>query len=798
MKKLALLLAALTGLVMSAAEITLAENGRAKAVILVPANARPIVKFAAKELAEHLKAMTGAAFQIGEKPGPGVNICLGSGDAAKFAPDEYVIKARGNRIDIYGKDTDTKVYLFNYFYDNPDKGTLRGVYNFLDSLGVRWLAPGKDGVHVPVRRTLRIPEQDIRFKPHFQDRQIADAWNFMKYPDAKEYAKDVRDLFLWGIRNNVSTRGMVNGCHSERSLGLFKNPEWLAHPTAHQLMKDGKRNPNYSCWTDPFTKEIWKRAVDGYFSGKSPKECGFGLKGYLHSKWPNPFISPNEFMIDPMDHSAGNDGRCRCKRCEDFRKKHPYTDDTEIIWQVIGEIADHVNAKYPACYISTLIYPPKRSIPETIQKPKNIRVRICLPGPRSLLYPKKQEKDMTLLRNWGDFLGPKNLPLWVYQCNASHGNYLPGIPDTYPHLTAKFIRMVRPLCAGMFCENHNVTHTYRNLDVYIFMRLIWNPERDVEKELDEYFNLYYGPAAAPAKELFARLETNWLKLDPIVFSNPKNQADLGTVRKDGELARKLVWSQVYTADEMKEIDGLLAKILRLSPASSVYARRAELLRKYLIEVMKSERGAVMDREEQRQSIRLEVPLTSSPAFPAPREWERAPEYQLIQAEKFKNGLAAGGSFRILASKEKMFILANMIEPSPTKSKTDKLRKSGNTDIWRDSCIELFFYAEKSKKFWQIIINDNGAWSSQTRGRVLMRWKQMNDAQVQCVPNASGWMARISIPMHELKTDRTDLRFNFTRERNIKGHPTEYSTWSPLARVGTWHSPDNYGTVKFER
>ena len=797
MKKLVLLLAVLTGLAMSAAEITLAENARAKASIVVPANARPIVKFAAKELAEHLKAMTGAAFPVGEKPGTGVNIYLGFGDAANFAADEFVIKARGKRIDIYGKDTDAKVYLFNYFYDNPDKGTLRGVYNFLDSLGVRWLAPGKDGFYVPVRRTLRIPEREIRFKPYFQDRQIADGWNFMKYPDAKEYAADARDLFLWGLRNNVSTRNMVNGCHSERSLGLFKNPEWLAHPAAHQLMKDGKRNPNYSCWTDSFTKEIWKRAVDGYFSGKSPKECGFELRGYLHSRWPNPFISPDEFMIDPMDHSTGNDGRCRCERCEDFRKKHPCKDDTEIIWQVIGEIADHVNAKYPGRYVSTLIYPPKRAIPKTIRKPENIRVRICMPGPRSLLYSDKLKSDMKLLADWGAFLGPKNIPLWVYQCNASHGNYLPGIPDTYPHLTAKFIRTIKPRCAGIFCENHNVTHTHRNLDVYIFMRLMWDPERDVEKELDEYFELYYGPAAAPAKELFARLEKNWIKLDPIVFSDPKNQADLGAVRKDGELARKQVWSQVYTADEMKKIDSLLAEIRWLAPACSVYARRAELLRKYLVEVMKSERSGVMDREEKRQSIRLQIPPTSSSAFPAPKEWERAPEYRLIQAERFKKGLAAGGSFRVLASKEKLFILAELKEPSPAESKTDKRRRSGNQEVWRDSCIELFFYAEKSKKFWQIIVNDNGAWSSQTKGRVLMRWTQMNGFQVQCVPNASGWIAKITLPLSELKTDRTDLRFNLTRERNLKRQPTEYSTWSPLAMSGGWHSPDNYGTMIFE-
>ncbi|MBR4663959.1 MAG: hypothetical protein IKO93_08800, partial [Lentisphaeria bacterium] len=258
MKKLvtALLIAAVS--VLTAAEITLAENGQAKAGIVIPANAKPIVRFAAKELAEHLKKMTGAEFKIGRKPAAGVNFYLGFGKADDFVQDEFVIEAKGSRIDIYGKDTPKRVMMFNYFYDNPDKGTLRGVHNFLDSLGVRWLAPGEDGVYVPVRKTLRIPERKIRFKPFYQDRQIADGWNFtIKYPDAKEYVRNVNELFLWGIRNNVSTRNMVPGGHSERSLGLFKNPEWLKHTTAHQQMKDGRRNPNYSCWTDPYTKEVW-------------------------------------------------------------------------------------------------------------------------------------------------------------------------------------------------------------------------------------------------------------------------------------------------------------------------------------------------------------------------------------------------------------------------------------------------------------------------------------------------------------------------------------------------------------
>ena len=139
-----------------------------------------------------------------------------------------------------------------------------------------------------------------------------------------------------------------------------------------------------------------------------------------------PFIAPDEFMIDPMDHDQNNDGRCRCDRCQEFRKKHPCKDDTEIIWQVIGEIADHVAKKYPGCYISTLVYPPKKSIPRLTKPTRNIRVRICLTGARSLIFPDQMAFEMKLLKEWGAFLGPKNIPLWVYQCTADFGRFLPG------------------------------------------------------------------------------------------------------------------------------------------------------------------------------------------------------------------------------------------------------------------------------------------------------------------------------------------------------------------------------------
>ena len=195
-----------------------------------------------------------------------------------------------------------------------------GVYGFLDSLGIRWPAPG--AAHVPKKKTVSIQEGFVRFKPVFKSREIADAWNFIAvYPDAKEYVQHTGDIYLWGLRNGASTRSLVPGCHSEHALGLFRNSERMKEQDSWKLGKDGIRNKNYSCWTSPATKKYWLKAADAYFSGISPQNAGFDLKGYLHSKWPMPFIISDEFMIDPMDHSSDEDGRCWCKRCDDFRKK---------------------------------------------------------------------------------------------------------------------------------------------------------------------------------------------------------------------------------------------------------------------------------------------------------------------------------------------------------------------------------------------------------------------------------------------------------------------------------------------
>ena len=783
----------LAALYVFSGDLTLAENGIAQAGIVIPEKAKPVVLFAAKELKTHLDAMTGADFVIGTKTSKPCSIRLGFGNTEKFIPDEYVISVKERTVEIYGRDSDRGVILFDLFYDNPYKGTLSGVYGFLDSLGIRWPAPG--AAHVPKKKTVSIQEGFVRFKPVFKSREIADAWNFIAvYPDAKEYVQHTGDIYLWGLRNGASTRSLVPGCHSEHALGLFRNSERMKEQDSWKLGKDGIRNKNYSCWTSPATKKYWLKAADAYFSGISPQNAGFDLKGYLHSKWPMPFIISDEFMIDPMDHSSDEDGRCWCKRCDDFRRKYKCADDTEIIWKVISEIAVEIGRKHPGKYISTLVYPPKCGFPKYFPPPPNVRVRICLTGPRNLNFPNCLAGDMALLKKWADALGRGNIPLWCYQCTASFGRSLPGIPDTYPHLIASYLKKIQPFCSGMFLENHNLTHTFRNLDVYIFLRMAYNPSRNIEKELSDYFSAYYGPAAGEVQAFFQSLETNWNAIDKLIRNDDYETGSLGVSIKNKKQAQKLVWSRVYTLTEMDRLDTILNQAENTAKNNTCALERVKRLRKWLFEIMKAERLEVMSKEDARKNIVINAGYTEAKTSPAENEWKTAEEYALVQAVRMAPEIRANGKFRMLASQDRIFIRAELLEPEVARSATRMDRRSGDREIWKDNGIELFFYSMRTKKFWQIIVNDNGAWASQTSGRILKKWTQFPGLTVRTFRKSAAWHAEISIPLSELKINGGELRFNLTRERNIKGIKPEFSTWSPLAMIGNWHDPENYGTI----
>ena len=787
-------MAAIFAVLLNGAEWKIAENGKAAAGIIIPANAKPIVKFAAGELAHFLEKMTGAEFTVGTTSAYKTNFKLGFGKADDLRFDESIIRTVGNDIEIYGKDTSSPVNIFYYFYDGHEKGTLHGVYHLLDKLGVRFPVPGY--AHVPENKNLALQEMNIRYKPYYKERHSTGMdYSFMsKHPDSSDYAVSNNGAMLDVIRLGGSTRNLVIGCHSESAFQLWKDVEWLSDPTRSRLGKDGVRTPKYSCWTHPDVKALWMRAADAYFSGKTPKQAGFkNMRGGGNS-WPYPFVSPHEFMIDPYDYDGISDGICYCARCQDFRKKHPCKDDSEIMWRVIADVAEYIHKKYPGKKITTLVYPPKTEIPK-IKLPPNIQVKLCFAGAKSCLSPASLQGDINKMKAWADFTG-NPVGLWLYHL-IGFNQSMPDIVETYPRLMKQYFTATKGMVDGFFMELGNGNCTRIALDSYVFHRLTMNPDLNIEELVTEFCTLLYGPAAQDAKKFYDRLEflfiDFWRKTVPsdkkITGCSPWGSRNLAMQRK--------LWEITYTAEELENLGRMVDAIMQKT-AGTKHEKYAKLLKQYIYDAMVNTRREVIGKEEFRASIRINAAETSAKDFPAPAEWRKAQVYQMRPANRFGKKLREPGAFQLMANKDTLFIRTEFMQSQMNKTATDTKRVNGDTNIWMDNTAEFFIAPmNKSDIVHQIVVNDHGIWASRFYGKGKSKWQQIDGCRVKVERLSDRWITQVAVPFKSLGSNFTELRFNVAREQRTQGKPVEYSTYSPLALVGVWDNSDNFGTIIFK-
>ncbi|MEI3005974.1 MAG: hypothetical protein V8T87_15385 [Victivallales bacterium] len=130
----------------------------------------------------------------------------------------------------------------------------------------------------------------------------------------------------------------------------------------------------------------------------------------------------------------------------------------------------------------------------------------------------------------GGCSGSGNIPLWCYQCTASFGRSLPGIPDTYPHLIASYKKSSHLF--RYVSENHNMTHTF-GIWMFIFFCAWHIIHRVISKK--NYLGLFQcllSSAAGEVQAFFQSLETNWNAIDKLIRNDDYETGSLGVSIKN--------------------------------------------------------------------------------------------------------------------------------------------------------------------------------------------------------------------------------------------------------------------------
>jgi hypothetical protein len=438
------------------------------------------VASAATELSEFLERVTDTPFPIvrGSSSQIDHQIIVGPGKALdklglsidwdRLGPEGFVIRTVGQKLVIAG---------------GKRRGTANGVYTFLeDIVGCRWYTPRFSVI--PHKPNLSVGPLNIEKIPVFESRAAycgsgTDA-NWAARQRLNTFTRDVmgapqpdgRKLYWYSFINDPKLAGsyyyVFNHVHTLGHNELLSYDEFDRHPEYFALV-DGKRfRKGQPCMTNPgLLQYIIRRAKD----------------------WIK--IDPMAAIISVSQGDFAN--ACQCPNCQ-----VAYKDGGKagLYMRFVNKVAEEITKEYPEILIDTLAYQWTRKPPENIRMHKNVVIRYA---PIVACYRHAfDECDHNIKQNIDSYLiewiGASSRT-WVWYYALSHDDLQP-----YPNLNClsrNFKRMRDIGVKGFFIEGKKnvITGGLADLQAYLFAKLMWDPDYNVEKGIEEFCNACYGSAA---------------------------------------------------------------------------------------------------------------------------------------------------------------------------------------------------------------------------------------------------------------------------------------------------------------
>jgi hypothetical protein len=497
--------------------VTLVENGKPRAVLILPEKPSPAVDAAARFLRDHIRQISGAELHIrtedritGSASADQAWILVGEGRLANklglrskgLGPGGIFLSAKGHVLALLGMDS----------RPSDPNGTRHAVTVFLeDKLGVRYLWPGEVGKVVPRRETIVIDDFQQRFTPRLAQRRVRS----MGYHDRIQIGldrlgfkkADFERLFVESQRTEVETPDWFAwhrlGGSLKFSGGHAFGDLWTRygkdHPDWFALQPDGSRDQS----RNPDRARLCKSNPDLIVAIANEK---------IEQLKRNPALLG--VAIGPND--GGRTTFCTCPKCEaldspkgrkillwDFTKSPPRTFEhvalTDRMVAFWNAIAERVAKVFPNKYLVVDAYSTYAAPPVERKLHPNLVVRFAPLGYHSEDYRQEGLRDW---RGWS-----KAAKRIYFRPNLMLLGRRDGLPLLYVHKFAKDFRYLAD--HGMMgtdfdaCCHHWAT---QGLNYYVVARLHWNPEQDVDAILDDYCRSGFGPAAGAVRRYFDQLE----------------------------------------------------------------------------------------------------------------------------------------------------------------------------------------------------------------------------------------------------------------------------------------------------
>ena len=749
-----------------AAPVTLVNDGKAEAVIVIPdMSPRRKADKAAKELLEHIQKASGAKLPIAKSSeyegGPA--IFVGESEASKKAGFdaqglgvEWFRVATGHQsLSLIGYDAET----FETVGPNGQKvaektdsqGTLFGVYDFLERyLGVRWYWPGEFGTIVPKRDDLVVEPLDYSDGPVMKYRR-------MHYlPEFHPFNKETTKLFR--LTNDRLRQGSGSGVivsHTQLWVNRYRDD----HPEYFALQKDGSRdthgghgsghlsyaNPEVLARHVASIKEFYEQGVDE------------GRKWWKYN-WPK----QSHITVLPNDCNWEDHSEEAVKLNSRRRSIIPALDaNTELVHHYYARLAEAMKQHWPEKWLFFGAYADYTLPPQTVTYPGNAKCCVMLmDGPVYHKHPLIWRRWFNIIDQYIKMTGHP-VTVWHYPCWPESRRY-EEVPFLMPRLVAKWHREAKGKVDGALVCQGNLRFPQDHLMVYSWFRSMWNPDFDVQAALAEYCRLCYGPAA-PAMEEYHDLIVSRVEDTPLLES-PE-----GRLR---HMSSHEVYGHIFPKEARVRLQQLESQARSATPEGSLHRKRVE----YATAAQKEfyQTGADIDTLLLGNTSVLIAERGAPDALDGKVE-DECWRQEGIRLNHIKTGDDAPVDSRAWLSHDDdaLYIAVRCDEPEMDALAANAKERDGA--VYLDDGIEIFICPQDdTSRYVQFVVNTEGVIFDGEK-TAIAPYHANRDFKIEAVVHKaeSNWSLELKVPFSELGVDAPALgtawRGNIIRNRgkNIK-------------------------------
>lgn len=462
-------------------QASLKITANSSVIIVVAKSPTPTAKFAAEDLMRCLIKSLNCRVKITASPistdKDDIFIYVGPSDFTSglplntLKPEHFFIKVCRQKIFLVGQD-DSGCPLAQKF--TVKTGTMYAVYTFLQKFfGIRWLWPGDLGEIIPSRKTVSIPYMNKVMGPRFLFRYTD--YNYSPLYDEKSK----NNLVLWGRRNGLGRGKYGTMGHSES--GVMGDKYYNKHPEYYALRK-GKRVPlsesHKLCHSNPELPKIYAE---------------WGIKSGLAY-----------FSASPDDGR----GWCECAECRKLDGPNPirsngHPNTSGRVFTFVNRIAKELKRRNSEQMVATYAYADYVNPPENI---KQLEDNVLLGIARGIYWnyaPTWKAEFKTIISKWAEKCS--SIVLRDYKDNLRPMQISP-----YPKLVAENINYLMGTTKNFqginFCGDDSRDYSLLGPTMYVYAKLLWNPETKLEDILTEYYKAGWPNAHKYIREYFEFFE----------------------------------------------------------------------------------------------------------------------------------------------------------------------------------------------------------------------------------------------------------------------------------------------------